>query len=157
MFIIFSAGMLGSLIGSALSDHWQAKATKAGRDKGAVLHRLFVVLGVLVAFAMFLLTRTTSVYVAVVLLSIAVFCGKWVASLYWSLPAIIAQKQHIGVVGGAMNFTGNTGGALIPITIGFIVGTTGSYYGVLMLFVACGLLMGLLPLFISFKRKLAAI
>jgi ACS family D-galactonate transporter-like MFS transporter len=150
IFIIYGIGLLGGLGGGALTDHWRKKA---GSNNNAILHKLLPVIGVLIAIPMYLLSSATSVYYAVTLLSIAMFFEKWAGCTYWSMPSILAKRQHVGAVGGAMNFLGNIGGALVPIAVGFIVSITGSYFWALIMFVGFALALGILPLFIDFNKK----
>ena len=53
-----------------------------------------------------------------------------------------------------MNMFGNAGGAIVPIVVGIIVGTTGNYFWALMLFVGLALLTGFLPALINFSKKI---
>ena len=46
------------------------------------------------------------------------------------------------------------GGAIVPIVVGLIVGATGSYYWVLMLFVALAVALGVLPALIKYNKKI---
>lgn len=153
IFIIYGVGVLGGFGGGALTDYWRKKA---GNDTNAVLHKLLPVLGILIAIPMYMLSIATDVYTAVALLTIAMFFEKWAGCIYWSLPAIVSKRQHSGAVGGAMNFWGNLGGAIVPIVVGYIVGSTGSYFGALMLFVGLAIALGAIPLLINFNKKLGA-
>lgn len=153
IFIIYGVGVLGGLGGGALTDRWRRNA---GADSNSVLHKLLPVLGILIAIPMYLLSVVTDVYSAVALLTIAMFFEKWAGCTYWSMPAIVSPRQHSGAVGGAMNFWGNLGGAIVPIVVGFIVGTTGSYFWALMLFVGLAIALGIIPLFIDFNKKIGA-
>lgn len=65
-----------------------------------------------------------------------------------------ADRQYSGAVSGVMNMFGNAGGAIVPIVVGIIVGTTGNYFWALMLFVGLALLTGFLPALINFSKKI---
>jgi ACS family D-galactonate transporter-like MFS transporter len=52
----------------------------------------------------------------------------------------VAPVDLIGVTGGVVNFAGNLAGIIMPIAIGLIVKTTGSYHGALALVAAAGVL-----------------
>lgn len=151
IFIIYGVGLLGGLGGGSITDHWRQKP---GADNNKILHRLLFVLGFCIAIPMYLLSYVTDVYSAVALLTISMFFEKWAGCTYWSMPALLTDRQHSGAVSGAMNFWGNVGGAVVPIAVGFIVGGTGSYFWALMLFVAFALGLGIFPLFINFNKKM---
>lgn len=153
IFVIYGVGVLGGLGGGSLTDHWRRKA---GADSNSVMHKLLPVLGILIAIPMYMLSMITDVYIAVALLTIAMFFEKWAGCTYWSMPAIVTKRQYSGAVGGAMNFWGNLGGAIVPIVVGYIVGLTGSYFWALMLFVALAIALGIIPLFINFNKKIGA-
>lgn len=53
-----------------------------------------------------------------------------------------------------MNCVGNVGGAIIPLVIGAIVGSTGSYFLALVLFACFGVGIGLFSLLINFTKRL---
>jgi MFS transporter, ACS family, D-galactonate transporter len=87
---------------------------------------------------------------AVALLSATLFL-LYFGSLYWSLPAILAPKQRVGIVGGAMNFAGSSSGIAVPIITGFILQATGAYLIVLYFFAACAALYVAGSLLINFE------
>jgi MFS transporter, ACS family, D-galactonate transporter len=75
----------------------------------------------------------------------------WFGSLYWSLPALLAPKDRVGVVGGAMNFAGSSSGIAVPMIIGYILHATGgAYLVVLYLFAACAGIYAAATLLIDF-------
>ncbi|MGE1066423.1 MFS transporter, ACS family, D-galactonate transporter [Megasphaera paucivorans] len=151
IFVIYMIGVGGEFLGGTLTDHWRKQSSK---NSNSVMHKLFPILGICIAVPMYLLCTVHSVYFAVFLMSVSMFFEKWCGSLYWSLPAIVTDRQHSGAVSGAMNLWGNVGGAVIPIVVGFIVGVTGSYYWALILFVVLAVLLGLFPLIIDFNKKI---
>ena len=153
IFIIYGVGLMGGLGGGAVTDYLRQKA---GSDNNAIMHKLLPVIGVCIAVPMYLLSSVTSVYSAVALLTVAMFFEKWAGCIYWSMPALLAKRQHCGAVSGAMNFWGNVGGAIVPIAVGFIVGTTGSYFWALIMFVGFALALGIFPMFINFNKKIGA-
>ncbi|MFE4720392.1 hypothetical protein ACFRLW_29000, partial [Streptomyces sp. NPDC056728] len=75
--------------------------------------------------------------------------------LYWSLPSILGGRANAGVVGAAMNLSGNIAGIVTPIAVGFIVGGTGSYTWALLYFVGAGVLFTVSSLVIDYSRRLA--
>ncbi|MGE6613469.1 MFS transporter [Peribacillus sp. NPDC076916] len=150
--LIFGAGVVGELTGGWIADKWREKGGKFN----TVMHTLLVISGLISASCILLLTLSTSPTMAVTLLCIALFFLRW-AGLYWSVPATIAQREHVGTIGGCMNFAGNMAGVITPIVIGFIVSFTGSYFMGLVLFSIFGLILAGASLFIDFTKKVEAI
>ena len=70
-------------------------------------------------------------------------------SLYWSLPTILAPREKVGVLGGAMNLAGSASGIAVPIITGMLLDATGSYLAVLYYFAGCAGLYVLGTMFIS--------
>ncbi|MEW9669431.1 hypothetical protein ABLT31_11335 [Ammoniphilus sp. 3BR4] len=102
--------------------------------------------------SIFLLTKTTSLYVAIGLLAVTLFFLRW-GGVFWSVPAAIAQRQHVGVVGGCMNFAGNVAGVITPIYVGLIVSFTGSFFIALMVLAFAGLLLATAGSMINYTKK----
>jgi ACS family D-galactonate transporter-like MFS transporter len=88
---------------------------------------------------------------AVALLSCTLFL-LYFGSLYWSFPAILAPKEKVGVVGGAMNFAGSASGVAIPIITGLILQVTGAYLMVLYFFAGCAALYVIGSLLVDFRN-----
>ncbi|WP_042354109.1 MFS transporter [Bacillus rubiinfantis] len=147
--IIFGAGFIGELTGGFISDKWRAK----GGNTNTVMRTMLSVAGIMTSLSIFLLSKSTSVTMAITTLAFALFFLRW-AGLYWSIPATISQREHIGTVGGCMNLSGNIAGVITPIIIGIIVSSTGSYFIALMLFVCAGLLLALVSCLINFNKKI---
>ena len=103
--------------------------------------------------SVFGLSQVTSPTAAVVLLSSTLFFLRW-GGLYWSIPATLTDRQRAGILGGMMNLFGNIMGILVPIVVGVIVQTTGSYFLALMFFTAAGLLYCVSSFTIDYSRKL---
>ncbi|MDQ0218686.1 MFS transporter [Peribacillus cavernae] len=150
--LIFGTGVIGELTGGWIADTWRKKGGKFN----TVMHTLLVASGLISAACILLLTLSTSPAMAVTLLCIALFFLRW-AGLYWSIPAAISQRDHIGTVGGSMNFAGNMAGVITPIVIGFIVSSTGSYFLGLLLFSVFGLVLAGASLLIDFTKKIEAV
>jgi ACS family D-galactonate transporter-like MFS transporter len=150
IFFIYAIGVIGEFIGGFYTDHMRAKVS----DTNKVMRRTFPILGICIAIPMYFLSTASNVYMAIGLLSIAMFFEKWAGCLYWSLPAQVADRKHSGAVGGTMNLFGNMGGAIVPIVVGVIVGSTGSYFWALMMFVGLALATGFLPAIINYNKKI---
>ncbi|GAA3478928.1 MFS transporter [Streptomyces yanii] len=147
---IFGAGFVGELIGGWTSDRWKAKG--AGANK--VMRTMMGVAGIAVVSGLLGVVLVPDAMTAVVLLSVVLFFLRW-AGLYWSLPSVLAGRANAGVVGGAMNLSGNIAGMITPIAVGFIVGATGSYTWALLYFVGAGVLFTVSSLVIDYSRRLA--
>jgi MFS transporter, ACS family, D-galactonate transporter len=145
-FVIFLAGMLGSLTSGFLVD----RLVVGGFARGAVYKWALGVSGAGLAAGFLALPEVADPNVAVALLSATVFL-LWFGSLYWSLPALLAPKDRVGVVGGAMNFAGSSSGIAVPMIIGYILHATGgAYLVVLYLFAACAGIYAAATLLIDF-------
>ncbi|KUO97101.1 MFS transporter [Ferroacidibacillus organovorans] len=99
---------------------------KRGKNPTRVRKTLLIVgmiLGLAVAGAGF----TNSPQVAIVFITIALSGLAFSAPIGWSIPAIIAPKGTVGLVGSIMNFFNNLMGILAPIITGYIAGGTGSF------------------------------
>lgn len=150
IFIIYAIGVVGSFVGGALTDKWRT----ASESTDKIMKRVFPILGIMVGVAMYFLSLADTIFGAVICISVAMFGLKWSATMFWSLPAMVADRQYTGSVSGAMNMIGNIAGAAIPVIVGLIVGITGSYYWALMLFVVIGIAMGLFPVMINYSKKI---
>ncbi|MFE4665543.1 MFS transporter [Streptomyces sp. NPDC056716] len=149
--VIFGSGFVGELLGGFLSDRWQA----AGAGANKVMRTMMGTAGVAVVGGLLGVVLVPDAMTAVALLSVVMFFLRW-AGLYWSLPSILAGRANAGVVGGAMNLSGNIAGIVTPIAVGFIVGGTGSYTWALLYFVGAGVLFTLSSLVLDYSRRLAA-
>ncbi len=146
-FVIFLAGMVGSLTSGFLVDRLQEK----GWRRAAVYKWALGASGVGVMLAFLALPQVADPVGAVALLSATLFL-LYFGSLYWSLPAILAPMDKVGIVGGAMNFAGSASGIAIPIITGLILQATGAYLMVLYFFAACAALYVAGSLLIDFKQ-----
>ncbi|MFB7219740.1 MFS transporter [Streptomyces sp. NPDC002596] len=147
---IFGAGFVGELIGGWTSDRWKAK----GAGANTVMRTMMGVAGIAVVSGLLGVVLVPDAMTAVALLSVVLFFLRW-AGLYWSLPSVLAGRANAGVVGGAMNLSGNIAGIITPIAVGFIVGATGSYTWALLYFVGAGVLFTVSSLVIDYSRRLA--
>ncbi|WP_329124281.1 MFS transporter [Streptomyces sp. NBC_01353] len=148
--VIFGAGFVGELTGGWLSDRW--KAAGAGANK--VMRSMMGVAGTAVVAGLLGVVLVPDATTAVTLLSVVMFFLRW-AGLYWSLPSVLAGRANAGVVGGAMNLSGNIAGIVTPIAVGYIVGGTGSYTWALLYFVGAGVLFTVSSLVLDYSRRLA--
>jgi MFS transporter, ACS family, D-galactonate transporter len=151
IFMIFGAGFTGELVGGWIADTWRKK----GGSYNTVMHTLLAVAGIMTSLSILLLNYTRSLPMAILLLSAALFFMRF-AGLYWSIPAAISQREHVGTVAGSMNFVGNLAGILTPIYVGLIVSVTGSYFIALMVFVIFGLVLAGASSLINFTKKVGS-
>ncbi|WEG13539.1 MFS transporter [Pullulanibacillus sp. KACC 23026] len=148
-FVIFGAGFLGEVFAGQLADFLIRK----GASANAVLRTMLGFAGVGVAVAIILVNHVNTASAAILLITLANFFLRW-GGLFWSVPARLAAKKHVGLLTGAMNFSGNIAGIIIPILIGFIVQATNSYAGVFVTFAISGLLMAIGSIGINYSRKI---
>ncbi|EPZ52923.1 MFS transporter [Alicyclobacillus acidoterrestris] len=151
-FVIFGAGFVGELFAGQLAD----RLIRAGASVNAVMRTLLGFAGVGVAVAIILVNYVSTPTAAILLISLANFFLRW-GGLYWSVPARLAANQHVGQLTGAMNFSGNVAGILVPILVGWIVQQSGgSFVGVFVMFAVAGLLMAVSSVAINYSRKLTS-
>ncbi|MFI7007811.1 MFS transporter [Streptomyces sp. NPDC050145] len=147
--VIFGAGFVGELIGGWLSDTWRDR----GGNTNTVLRTMMGAAGVAVMAGLLGVVLVPDALTAVLLLAGVLFFLRW-AGLYWALPSTLGGRANAGVVGAAMNLSGNIAGIVTPIAVGFIVGGTGSYTWALLYFVGAGALFTVSSLFIDYSRRL---
>lgn len=152
LFIIYGVSVLGGLLGGTITDKLKKRYGK--EHYNTIMHGNLLLIGVMSGGAMLLLSQSNSLYMAILCITVALFFQKWSGCLYWTVPAALAQRENIGTVGGCMNCVGNVGGAIIPLVIGAIVGSTGSYFLALVLFACFGVGIGLFSLLINFTKKI---
>lgn len=148
-FVIFGAGFVGEIVGGLIADYWRSR----GGSANLVMRVLLGISGVMVVAGLFGVIITPNALAAVALLSGVLFFLRWVG-LFWSLPATLGGPARAGILGGAMNFSGNISGFVTPIAVGLIVGATGGYTWALLYFVAAALLMLASVLTINYKERL---
>jgi MFS transporter, ACS family, D-galactonate transporter len=146
-FIIFFGGMLGALASGFLVDKLQDR----GMSRAVAYKSMLGVTGLGVMLAFLALPQVADPVAAVALLSVTLFL-LYFGCLYWSLPAILAAKDRVGVVGGVMNFAGSSSGIAVPIITGLILQATGAYLMVLYFFAACAALYVAGSLLIDFQQ-----
>lgn len=149
VFIIFGSGFVGELIGGQIADRWRRR----GGDPNRVFRTVLGIAGAVTTIAVFLVAFTPNATVAIILLAIVLFFLRW-AGIYWSIPSLLTDEENAGLLGGAMNFTGNIGGIIAPFSVGAILTVTGSFFWALMMFAAAGLLWFVCSVAMDYSRKL---
>ncbi|MCH1883804.1 MFS transporter [Agrococcus sp. ARC_14] len=150
-FLVYGAGVVGQLVAGFWSDRWRSTNPR----HSVVMRTILAVSGVGTAVAIFLIPPVTDGAIALTLLSIAVFFINF-GGLYWSIPALLAPKEQVGMVGGVMNVASSGGGAIAPIAMGFAIGASGGAYGGAFTFLGvCAVVYLVGSLIIDFERPLA--
>ena len=144
-FAIFSAGAVGAIVSGTLAD-WLQK--RLPRDVAFKI--LFGVSGSVALAGLLALPYVTDPVSAVALLAVTVMF-HFFGSLYWTIPAMLAPKERIGLVGGVMNFAGTSSGIAAPLLIGFLVQWTGGFDAVIAYFAFCALVYLIGSLVIDFR------
>jgi ACS family D-galactonate transporter-like MFS transporter len=147
-FIIFMMGALGSLSAGFLVDF----LVKRGMRHGLAVKSLIAISGLVTLTIFLLLPGISDPISAVMMLSVASFFLTGGGGIYWSLPALLAHKSRVGLVGGTMNMAGSVGGILVPIVVGLMLQATNSFTGVLTFFTICSGLYVLGTLVIRFHK-----
>jgi len=148
-FLIFFSGFVGELFGGWLADKWKA----AGGSPNRVMRTLFGIAAVIACASIFSVAYVKDPVVVVGLLSVTLFFLRW-CGLYWCIPTTLATRDKSGFLGGTMNLGGNIGGILVPLLVGLIVQSTGSYFFALMFFAAAAVGLLVSSLAIDYSRKL---
>lgn len=146
-FFIFLAGAVGSL-----TSGFGADALMRRLPRNLVLKGMLTFSGLVIAAVFSVLPHIADPIEAVCLLCVAAFITMW-GSLYWSLPAILAPRARVGIVGASMNFAGSLGGMLIPIIVGVLLQRFGTYGTVLQFFVGCAFVFVCCTLLIDLRQR----
>ncbi len=129
----YIAASFGVLIGGAVSD------LLIRRTGSATLGRkLPIVTGLLLTATMIFANYTSSNAWVIAIMSLAFF-GQGMVNLGWTLIADVAPRSMVGLTGGVFNLCANLAGIVTPLVIGFVVGSTGSFYGALAYIATLGL------------------
>jgi ACS family D-galactonate transporter-like MFS transporter len=144
-FAIFLAGTVGEIASGILADRLQRNFS---RDVSFKI--LFGISGVMSLGCLLYLPYVANPIAAVCVLCVAVLFHLF-GGLYWSIPAMLAPAERIGLVGGVMNFAGTSSGISVPIIVGLLVDHTGGFDAVLQFFAACALVYLVGSLLIDFR------
>lgn len=150
-FVIFLCGAVGEILSGVLADKLQRYFSR-----NASFKILFGGSGILSFVALVALPFVTDSTIAIVLLSVGVFFNLF-GGLYWSIPAMLAKPDKVGLVGGVMNFAGTSAGIIVPIVAGILIDVTGGYTAVLIFLAASAAVYVVASLLINFSRKKGAV
>lgn len=119
----FIAASCGVLLGGVVSDALVSRtgSLTLGRKTPVIAGLL---LSSLITTAAFI--DDDAVVIAV--LSLAFF-GQGMSNLGWTLVSEIAPRRLVGLTGGVFNLCTNLAGIVTPLVIGYVVATTGSFFG----------------------------
>ena len=121
----YIAGFFGILFAGWLSDKLLHSNVRLG-----IARKLPVIMGLLGASTIIICNYVTSDVVVIAILSFAFFCQA-MSSSGWAVLSEIAPVGKLGLVGGLFSAAANLSGIVIPIVIGYIVQSTGSFVGAL--------------------------
>ena len=147
-FVIFLCGMAGSLFAGFAAD----ALINRGYARAGVYKTMLAVSGSATLVSFLVLPRVADPVGAIAVLSATLFFLYW-GSLYWSLPALLAPRGTIGLLGGVMNCAGSVSGIAVPIITGALLQATGAYGAVLVFFAACAGLYIVGTLLIAFPAR----
>lgn len=118
-------GFIGGVLGGVISD----KLIKM--NKSLTFSRKFpIIFGMLLSTSIVVCNYVDSQTAILFFMSLAFF-GKGFGALGWAVMSDVAPKEMVGLSGGLFNTFGNTAGIVIPIVIGYIINSTGSFNGAL--------------------------
>jgi MFS family permease len=122
-----------SIIGAAGGGWWADRLMAAGYS-AVNSRKIPLVVGVAGA-AIFTICAAYagSNFMAVTFITLAMMFGSLCAGLFWALASAIAPANCTASAGSLANFGGYIGGAIVPVTTGFIVQETGSFTAALLL------------------------
>ncbi|WP_353181841.1 MFS transporter [Bosea sp. (in: a-proteobacteria)] len=149
-FVIFAAGAVGAVFAGTLAD-WLQKHL----PRDLAFKVLFGLSGLVALGGLLALPYVSDAMTAVALLAVTVLF-HFFGSLYWTIPAMLAPRERIGLVGGVMNFAGTSSGIAAPILIGFLVQWTGGFDAVITYFTGCAVVYLIGSLLIDFRPAQAA-
>ncbi|MEB6666658.1 MFS transporter [Acinetobacter vivianii] len=118
-------GFIGGVLGGVISD----KLIKM--NKSLTFSRKFpIIFGMVLSTSIVVCNYVDSQTAILFFMSLAFF-GKGFGALGWAVMSDVAPKEMVGLSGGLFNTFGNTAGIVIPIAIGYIINSTGSFNGAL--------------------------
>ena len=114
--------------------------------------KLPVVAGLLGSSTIILANYASSDVVVIAVMSVAFF-AQGMTGLGWAVMSEIAPLSRIGLAGGLFSLAANLAGIFTPLVIGFILGSTGSFYWALAYVAAMAMIGALSYLFLLGEIK----
>jgi len=127
--IPYLVGALGMLCSGKVADFLLA------RGVGAIASRKWPMAAGLIGGAVFTLPAayTPSLTMAIVYISLAMFCINYASSTAWMLVTAAAPSRQVASLGSIQNFGGYFAGSFAPIITGFVLDQTGSFVNALLI------------------------
>lgn len=119
----FVAASVGVLVGGQLSD------ALVKRSGSATFGRKLPIVGGLLMSSTIISAAFIESNAMVIAVMCVAFFGQGMSNLGWTLISDVAPRHLIGLTGGVFNFCTNLAGIVTPILIGFVVASTGSFFG----------------------------
>jgi sugar phosphate permease len=141
--IPFFGGTVGSITGGLVIDR-----LAAGRRVTPLTACKMAAVSGLIGMALFtaVAAEVSDNNLAIAAMTLAMFLGFFAMSGQWAMVSVGAPQRFVGSLGGMMNFGGYLGGALAPMTTGFIVQATHSFVPALLTAAIIGTVSALLCL-----------
>lgn len=118
-------GFIGGILGGIVSD----RLIKMNKSL-TFARKLPIIIGMLLSTTIIICNYVDSHTAIIFFMSLAFF-GKGFGALGWAVMSDVSPKEMIGLSGGLFNTFGNIAGIVIPIVIGYIINSTGSFNGAL--------------------------
>ena len=118
-----AGGAVGFFVGGKLGDY----LIKSRKWPAFKARKTLIVVGAILTFEVFFASLTSSLAVAIIVLTLSLFTYGIAGGNTWMLVASITSKENVGAVGGIMNFGGYVGSSLAPIVTGFLLFYTKSF------------------------------
>ncbi|MCO8096447.1 MFS transporter [Acinetobacter lwoffii] len=118
-------GFIGGILGGIVSD----RLIKMNKSL-TFARKLPIIIGMLLSTTIIICNYVDSHTAIIFFMSLAFF-GKGFGALGWAVMSDVSPKEMIGLSGGLFNTFGNVAGIVIPIVIGYIINSTGSFNGAL--------------------------
>ncbi len=123
LIVIYVVSIGGSIFGGWMSSFLMNR----GKNLLAARKQTILLMAILVV-PIFFASVTSSLWVAVILISMAAFAHQGYAANIFTLVSDIFPKNAVGSVVGLSGFAGAIGGVLFSAAVGLILEYTGSYY-----------------------------
>ncbi len=149
LFAMFFSGFVGELVGGQIADAWRIH----GGKPNLIFRSLFGIAAIVSCLSIFSVAYVRDPLSVVLLLCTTLFFLRW-CGMYWAIPGILASRARSGFLGGCMNFAGNIAGITVPVIVGLIVQSTGSYFPALMFFAFASVMLFVCSSAIDYSRKL---
>lgn len=116
-------GAIGMVLGGAISDLIFRITGNALLSRRLILGSCLAGAAICVGIA----GSIDSVFSAVALMSISLFCLYLTGPIYWAVIQDVVHASRVGSVGGAMHGLANTSGIIGPLVTGYIVQLSGRF------------------------------